>query len=106
MIAYKLFRVLKRTGEITPLFINKKARLPLNEWLEAECHPTKNFAVRPHWHCTSEPKAPHLSMKNRKWYKIEMKDYTEFQRPSNQGGLWYLANKIKILEPVENDKQS
>ena len=97
MIAYKLCRKLKN-GDITPLFINKTKRLPFNEWMNAELHPTKGFTVRPFWHCTSEPIAPHLSNKNRVWIKIEMEDYTEFVRPVSQGGKWFLANKIKLLE--------
>ena len=100
MKAYKLFRVLK-SGEITPLFINKTKRLPLNEWMKAEEHETKGFKFRPYWHCTSEPKAPHLSIKNRAWYEIEMKDFTEMKRPKNQGGLWFLSNNIKILTRVD-----
>jgi hypothetical protein len=59
MIVYKLFRQLKN-GDITPLFINK-TKLPFNEWMNAESHPTKVFALRPFWHCTSTPSAPHLS---------------------------------------------
>jgi murein tripeptide amidase MpaA len=99
MIAYKLFRTLKN-GEISPLFINKKLRIPLNTWMEAECHPTKGFAVRQFWHCTSEPIAPHLSMKGRAWYEIEMENYTEYQRPTNQGGLWFLASRIKVVRKL------
>ena len=99
MIAYKLVRLLKN-GEMTPLFINKKLRLPFNEWLHAESHPTKGFALRPYYHCTSQPVAPHLSEKGRVWVKLEMGDYIEFQRPNNQGGMWYLANKVKFLEII------
>lgn len=99
MKAYKLFRTLKN-GEISPLFINKKLRISLNEWLIAECHPTKGFAVRPFWHCTSNPVAPHLSMKGRNWYEIEMEDFIEYQRPNNQGGLWFLAKKIKVIKKI------
>jgi hypothetical protein len=51
MIAYKLFRKLK-DGSLAPLFINKKTRIPLNKWLDAEPHPTKGFAFRKGWHCT------------------------------------------------------
>jgi len=97
MIAYKLCRQLKR-GSIRSLFINKKIDLPLNIWLDAECHPTKGFKERPFWHCTSKPEAPHLSEKNRVWVKIEMEDFEEFQRPESQGGLWYLAKRIKLIE--------
>lgn len=99
MIAYKLFRVLK-DDSISSLFINKKRRLPINIWLEAESFPTKGFAIRPYWHCTSNPIAPHLSMKDRAWFKVEMEDFEEFNRPKAQGGLWYLAKKIKIIERI------
>ena len=99
MIAYKLFRVLK-SGEITPLFINKTFRLPIGSWLMAESHPTKGFKYRPYWHCTDGTVAPHLSMKNRAWYRVEIEDYTNMDRPTNQGGLWYLASKMKILNRI------
>jgi len=99
MVAYKLFRVLK-DGSITSLFINKKEKLEFNRWLTAKSYPTKGYKERPFWHCTSNPVAPHLSMKNRVWCKVEMKKFTEFKRPNAQGGLWYLAGKIKILERV------
>ena len=102
MKAYKLFRELKN-GQIAPLFINKKLRIPIGEWMNAECHPTKGFTVRPFWHCTSQPIAPHLSMKGRAWYEIEMEEYTEFKRPAAQGGLWYLAGKIMVIKKIENE---
>lgn len=96
-IAYKLFRQLK-SGEITSLFINKKVRLEYNKWLEAEPFPTKGYAFRPFWHCTEKPCAPHLTEKGRAWKKVLMEDFEEFKRPEHQGGVWYLAKKIKILE--------
>jgi hypothetical protein len=65
--------------------------------MEAESFPTKGFKVRPYWHCTGEPNAPHLSEKGRIWLKVEMQDYEEFQRPVSQGGKWYLAKNIKII---------
>jgi hypothetical protein len=99
MIAYKLCRILKN-GNITSLFINKTKKLNFNEWLEAECYPTKGFAVRPFWHCTSKPIAPHLSLKNRVWVKTEIEDFTDFNRPESQGGKWFLAKKIKLLEII------
>jgi len=97
MLAYKLCRKLKN-GEITSLFINKKKRLIFNEWLEAESYPTKGFAVRPFWHCTSEPIAPHLSEKNRVWVVVFMDEYSEYLRPESQGGKWFLAKRIKLIE--------
>jgi hypothetical protein len=99
MKAYKLFRELK-SGEITSLFINKKERLKLNEWINSRSFPTNGFKLRPYWHCTSKPEAPHLSNKGRVWMEIEMGSYTEFKRPKNQGGVWFLADKIKIIKNV------
>jgi hypothetical protein len=101
MIAYKLCRQLKN-GEITPLFINKTKRMPFGEWMQAECHPTKGFAIRPFWHCTSRPHAPHLSEKGRVWVKVEIEDFTEFVRPDAQGGKWYLAGRMKMLKIHKN----
>jgi len=99
MRAYKLFREMK-DGTIASLFINKRKRLPLDVWLTAGCYPTKGFKVRPFWHCTSEPVAPHLSMKGRAWYEVEMNQYAPFKRPESQGGVWYLATFIKIIRRV------
>lgn len=99
MEAYKLFRKMK-DGSIAPLFINKKQRLDLGIWYQSECHPTKGFAVRQGWHCTSKPVAPHLSEKGRVWYKVEIEDVKEFQRPESQGGLWYIADKMKVIEKL------
>lgn len=99
MIAYKLFRV-KANGAITPLFINKTKELPLGEWMDAEDHPTNGFAHRPGWHCTQHPKAPHLSEKGRAWYRVEIDGYEIHQRPRAQGGIWFLAERMRIVEPV------
>lgn len=98
--AFKLFRLLKN-GNITSLFINKKIPLPTNQWLPAEEHPTKNYAFRPFWHCTSKPYAPHLSIKNRAWFEVEITDYQIFNRPQSQGGIWYLAKNIKIIKQLD-----
>lgn len=99
MKAYKLLRVLKN-GELTPLFINKQQRIPIGEWMQAESHPTKGYLFRPFWHCTSQPIAPHLTEKGRIWCEIEMEDFTEFSRPEHQGGLWFLASKIKVIRKI------
>lgn len=99
-IAYKLFSI-KKDGSIGSLFINRQNRLPLNEWLKAESHRTEGFKYRPYWHATENPVAPHLSMKNRAWYVVEIDDYTEFKRPSSQGNVWYLANNMRIIKKYE-----
>ena len=93
MLAYKLVRKLK-SGELAPLFINKRLRLTMGKRYKAECHPTKGFAVRPGWHCTAKPFAPHLSPNGRVWLEVEIDEYTEFTRPATQGGLWFLANDM------------
>jgi len=97
MEAYKLVRKMK-SGKLTPLFINKQQGIKFGEWYESECHPTKGFKVRQGWHCTSTPHAPHLSNKGRVWVKVEIEGVEEIKRPKSQGGLWYLADKIKFLE--------
>jgi hypothetical protein len=99
MMAYKLCRLTKNK-KITSLFINNKNSLPFNIWLKAESHPTKGYKLRPFWHCTSKPYAPHLSEKERVWVKVEIKNYEKFERPESQGGLWFLAKNIKLLEII------
>ena len=105
MIAYKLMRV-KKDGLIYPLFINKNKPTIIGEWLNAECYPTKGFAVRCGWHCCFEMNAPHLKKElatgeKRVWVKCEVEDYTTYDRPESQGGMWILAQKMKVIEVVE-----
>ena len=38
------------------------------------------------------------SGEKRVWRKVLIEDFTEFKRPDNQGGLWYLAKRMKILQ--------
>jgi len=99
MKAYKLIRKLK-DGELSPLFINKKSRIPLNKWLKAESHLTKGFAFRKGWHCTLQPIAPHLSKKNRVWVEVDVEDYELYKRPESQGGTWVLAQKMKVIKEL------
>ena len=33
--------------------------------------------------------------------KVEIEDYKEIQRPESQGGLWLLANKMKVLHEIQ-----
>ena len=99
LVTYKLFRK-RKDGTYGPLFINRRQKLEKGIWYDAECHPTRGFAVRPGWHTSFEPAAPHLSKKGRVWCKVVIDDYTLFQRPKSQGGLWFIANKMKILEQL------
>jgi hypothetical protein len=100
MIGYKLFR-LRKDGTLGPLFINARQRVPVGVCLKAEDHPTKGFAHRPGWHITSAMHAPHLTIKGRVWARVLFSDYKRYQRPAHQGGLWYTANKMKVLEVVQ-----
>ena len=97
VIAYKLFRQ-RKDGTIGPLFINKKQVIPVGQWVAAETHPTKGYALRPGWHTTPEPEAKHLSIKNRVWKKVQIADYYKFDRPKHQGGYWLIANMIRVIE--------
>ena len=99
MIGYKLFR-LRKDGTLGPLFINRKQRLTVGTLYHAEAHLTKGFAFRPGWHICSEMNAPHLSKKDRVWAIVWFDEYTEHVRPESQGGLWYTANKMTIMEIV------
>ena len=95
MIAFKLFRI-RKDGSIGSLFINRKARLPVNVWMPAAAHKTKGFAFRPGWHALCKPEAPHLSEKGRRWYEVEVKKFKRFVRPASQGGEWVLAEQMRI----------
>jgi len=101
MRAYKLVRQMK-DGSLSSLFIGKRNRLPVGKWLQAECLPTKGYAVRAGWHCTHKPQAPHLTMNGRAWVEVEIEEYEEFPRPEQQGGMWYIAQRMRILSGPES----
>lgn len=96
MIGFKLFRK-RKDGSYGPLFINRRLKLHVGVWYEAELHPTKGYAVRPGWHLCDQPVAPHLSEKDRVWCIVEYEDSTAHQRPASQGGLWHTAKRLKII---------
>jgi hypothetical protein len=98
---YKLFRVRRDgTGTLGPLFINRPQVIQTGSWLQAEPHRTKGFAFRPGWHICSKPLAPHLSKKGRVWFKVEMQNAVPFLRPTAQGGLWFLAQRMKVIKRI------
>jgi len=105
MKAYKLIRKMK-DGSYSPLFINKKSRIPVGVWLAAENHPTNGFANRQGWHCTLKPTAPHLVVggegkgKNRVWVEVEVQLIELYNRPESQGGTWVLAQMMKIIKEI------
>jgi hypothetical protein len=104
-IAYKIVRI-RKDGSLGPLFCNMKQRIPLNTWIQAECHPPPNKTIRVGWHTTEKQTAPHIYMtlpkKNikRVWVKVEIKNFKECQRPISQGGLWYIAQWMKVLKII------
>ncbi len=100
MKAFKLIRKLN-DGSLSPLFINKKSRIPIGIWLEAKEYPTKGFVSRKGWHCTLKPEAPHLSTKGRIWVEVEVEDVELYNRPESQGGTWVLAQKMKIIKELK-----
>ena len=104
MIAYKLLRI-RKDGTMGPLFVNRKQIIEVGKWLEAIDGKPKNLANRPGFHCTHSPEAGHIKLElksgeKRKWFKVEIDDYYEFPRPKNQGGLWFIAKKMKIIEEL------
>ena len=104
-IAFKLVSI-RKDGSIGPLFMNKRLRLPFDEWMVAEDHRKKGFAHRVGWHVTAKRHAPHLSKKNRVWIKVEIADFMEVPRPESQGGLWYLAQKMKVLKICKGENNN
>jgi len=102
--AYKLLKQ-RQDGSLGPLLINISQRVPIGRWLESECHPTKGYAIRPGWHCTAKPNAPHLKKilkcgQKRVWCEVEIDGITPFERPKRQGGLWYLAKRMRIIQII------
>lgn len=105
MKAYKLLRK-KKDGKLYPLFIHKTYETPIGKWMQAECYPTKGFAVRQGWHCCFTPLAPHLKTRlsngeQRVWVECEVEDYEKYDRPESQGGAWILAQKMKIVREID-----
>lgn len=103
MFGYKLFH-LRKDGTIGPLFINRRQRIPFNKWLISRCIPTRGFTVRPGWHVCPKPFAPHLKdspkKEKRVWCLVRMIGVKKEMRPKSQGGLWYLAKKIMVIDVV------
>jgi len=96
-IGYKLMRR-RKDGSLGPLFINAKQRVPIGEWLEAEDHITRGYSHRPGWHILNVPIAPHLKKTvDRVWVQVEYEDAQQFVRPENQGGVWFLAKRMKVV---------
>lgn len=96
---YKLFRK-RKDGTYGPLFINKRQKLVKDVTYPAEDHPTNGYAHRPGWHICSKPIAPHLSLTNRVWCKVQFDKIQTIIRPACQGGVWFLGSSLKILHEL------
>ena len=99
-IVYKLFRQ-RKDHTLGPLFIDRRLRVPLGVWLDAEDHPTKGYAHRRGWHAALTPHAPHLKSgpgSGRVWCRCEVEDYAHYDRPESQGGTWVLSERLRVLE--------
>lgn len=102
MKCYKLLRKAK-DGKLYPLFINRKEATVFNEWLQAECYPTKGFAVRKGWHCCFKPYAPHLKIdlangEHRVWVECEAEECEKYKdeiKHKYSTGLYSLNNLAK-----------
>lgn len=97
MIAYKLLHQ-RKDGSFGPLFINRPQRLDVGVTYQAEEHRTKGYTFRPGWHACAQPVAPHLSKKSRVWVKVDLDGVETHVRPVSQGGVWYTAQQMKIVE--------
>ena len=101
--AYKLL-TLRRDGTLGPLFIDRHRAIPVGEWLESECIPTKGFQVNRGWHMCAQPVAPHLVLEPkgkppRVWCKVEYRGWHKRRnRPVSQGGDWILAEHMRVVE--------
>lgn len=101
MIAYKLFRE-RKNGTIGPLFIGRKQVIPMGLWLPALDIPTKGYAHRPGWHAARTPVAPHLSLKGRAWYMVDIQEFEKLNRPASQGTTWYIAKEMKVIRRLDD----
>jgi hypothetical protein len=39
-------------------------------------------------------------MQGRAWYEIEIDFYETLKRPERQGGMWYIAQWMRVIKPV------
>ena len=96
MTAYKLFR-LRKDGTLGPLFINRRQRVPVGVWLDAEDHPTKGYKHRPGWHAMDAPHAKHLTERDRVWMEVELDDV---ESTVMMGRTWYVAQRMRVRGPA------
>jgi hypothetical protein len=49
----------------------------------------------------AKPEAPHLKLEGRAWYVVEVENFSEEIRPESQGGKWFLANRMRVVAPLD-----
>lgn len=110
MIAYKIFKKSK-SGLFKPAQV-PVARLQhkgyeVGVWYPAENAQPTNLKERIGFHCVNQPSVPHIKIIPNKivWVEVEIEDYTEIRRPQSQGGLWYLANHLKIIRELSEEER-
>lgn len=97
MRGFKLLRK-RKDGSLGPLFINRSLRIRPGVWYDFEVHPTRGYKLRPGWHILPKPEAPHLSPKGRVWREVEFDPMATITRPVNQGGVWFLGSRMKVVD--------
>ena len=100
---YKLFTK-RKDGSLGSLFINRKLKIPIEEWIWAEPHRTKGYAFRPGWHVCKTPNAPHLHNRDRVWRCVDVRDVNIIPRPKSQGGEWWIAEWMRVHEGPDNEQ--
>lgn len=95
--AYKLFRI-RRDGSLGPLFIDRSLVVPPGKWLKAKAIHARGFKFRPGFHACAKPEAPHLVTTGRRWCRVQLKGVTKHVKPLAQGGLWYTARQMKLVD--------
>jgi len=99
MKSYKLVKQ-RKDGSLGSLFVDASRKLPIGEWMEAINHRPRKLKERKGWHCLTSPHAPHLGTRGRVWVEVECEDFTIMQRPEIQGGVWLLANRMRIIKAL------
>lgn len=105
--AFKLLRM-RKDRTLGPLFFDRDKTYPLNLWLQAShsAKGPKGFAFRPGFHCCLNRKAPQLKLRLatgevRIWCTVLISNFSRLSRPESQGGMWFVAEKMFILTPLE-----
>lgn len=101
MIAYKLLRV-RKDGSLGSLYFDRRTSLKLGVWLLARRHSRRGLKPRIGWHALLRPRAPHLSTKGRRWYRVELENVEVLDRPAAQGGTWLIGQRMRIIDSAKH----